>query len=94
MGAYPPPPQYPPPGPPYGGDWKYQRQVLKQQARAQRSSQTGSISTRTPSISTSTDECPIHVTRSPLSGAVPYTATSVAKGPSPRCGTLSAWFVK
>jgi DUF4097 and DUF4098 domain-containing protein YvlB len=36
MGAYPPPPQYPPPGPPYGGDWKYQRQVLKQQARAQR----------------------------------------------------------
>jgi hypothetical protein len=31
MGAYPPPP-----GPPYGGDWKYQREVLKQQARAQR----------------------------------------------------------
>jgi DUF4097 and DUF4098 domain-containing protein YvlB len=35
MGAYPPPPQTPP-GPPYGGDWRYQRQVLKQQARAQR----------------------------------------------------------
>ncbi len=29
MGNYPPPP-------PYGGDWKYQRRVLKQQARAQR----------------------------------------------------------
>jgi DUF4097 and DUF4098 domain-containing protein YvlB len=35
MGAYPPPPNTPP-GPPYGGDWRYQRQVLKQQARAQR----------------------------------------------------------
>jgi Putative adhesin len=35
MGNYPPPP-YTPPGPPYGGDWKYQRQVLKQQARVQR----------------------------------------------------------
>jgi len=38
MGNYPPP--YPPPGtpggPPYGNDWKYQRQVLKEQARAQR----------------------------------------------------------
>jgi DUF4097 and DUF4098 domain-containing protein YvlB len=29
MGTYPPPP-------PYGGDWKYQRRVLKEQARAQR----------------------------------------------------------
>jgi DUF4097 and DUF4098 domain-containing protein YvlB len=35
MGTYPPPPNTPP-GPPYGGDWRYQRQVLKQQARAQR----------------------------------------------------------
>ncbi len=35
MGTYPPPPNIPP-GPPYGGDWKYQRHVLKQQARAQR----------------------------------------------------------
>ena len=35
MGTYPPPPN-PPPGPPDGGDWRYQRQVLKQQARAQR----------------------------------------------------------
>ena len=25
-----------PPGPPYGGDWKYQRRVIKEQARAQR----------------------------------------------------------
>ncbi len=31
-----PPPLYPPPAPPYGNDWKYQRRVLKQQARAQR----------------------------------------------------------
>jgi DUF4097 and DUF4098 domain-containing protein YvlB len=31
MGSYPPPP-----GPPYGGDWKYQRNVLREQARAQR----------------------------------------------------------
>jgi hypothetical protein len=36
MGNYPPPPYNPPPGPPYGGDWKYQRQVLKEQARVQR----------------------------------------------------------
>jgi DUF4097 and DUF4098 domain-containing protein YvlB len=35
MATYPPPPNTPP-GPPYGGDWRYQRQVLKQQARAQR----------------------------------------------------------
>jgi DUF4097 and DUF4098 domain-containing protein YvlB len=38
MANYPPP--YPPPGapggPPYGNDWKYQRRVLKEQARAQR----------------------------------------------------------
>jgi DUF4097 and DUF4098 domain-containing protein YvlB len=31
MASYPPPPS-----PPYGGDWKYQRRVLKEQARAQR----------------------------------------------------------
>ncbi len=31
MGSYPPPPP-----PPYGGDWKYQRRVLKEQARVQR----------------------------------------------------------
>ena len=31
MGSYPPPTQ-----PPYGGDWKYQRRVLKDQARMQR----------------------------------------------------------
>jgi DUF4097 and DUF4098 domain-containing protein YvlB len=31
MASYPPPP-----GPPYGGDWKYQRRVLKEQARAHR----------------------------------------------------------
>ena len=39
MGNYPPPyppPPGPPSGPPYGGDWKYQRQVLKDQARMQR----------------------------------------------------------
>lgn len=30
------PPPYPPPGPPYGNDWKYQRRVMKEQARAQR----------------------------------------------------------
>jgi DUF4097 and DUF4098 domain-containing protein YvlB len=30
------PPPYPPPGPPYGNDWKYQRQVMKEQARVQR----------------------------------------------------------
>ncbi len=41
MGNYPPPPYTPPPGPPYGGppygnDWKYQRRILKEQARAQR----------------------------------------------------------
>ncbi|MEO6815226.1 MAG: DUF4097 family beta strand repeat-containing protein [Edaphobacter sp.] len=34
------PPPYPPPGPPYGppqgNDWKYQRQVMKEQARMQR----------------------------------------------------------
>ena len=38
MANYPPP--YPPPGapsgPPYGNDWKYQRRMLKEQARAQR----------------------------------------------------------
>src|ERR1700678_775073 len=38
MASYPPP--YPPPGapggPPYGNDWKYQRRMLKEQARAQR----------------------------------------------------------
>ena len=38
MANYPPP--YPPPGapsgPPYGNDWKYQRRILKEQARAQR----------------------------------------------------------
>jgi DUF4097 and DUF4098 domain-containing protein YvlB len=38
MANYPPP--YPPPGapggPPYGNDWKYQRRMLKDQARAQR----------------------------------------------------------
>src|SRR5215469_9760265 len=31
---YPPPP--PPAGPPYGNDWRYQRRILKQQARMQR----------------------------------------------------------
>ena len=36
MGSYPPPPYTPPPGPPYGNDWKYQRRMLKDQARAQR----------------------------------------------------------
>jgi hypothetical protein len=30
------PPPYPPPGPPYGNDWKYQRRILKEQARVQR----------------------------------------------------------
>lgn len=30
------PPPYPPPGPPYGNDWKYQRRVMKEQARVQR----------------------------------------------------------
>ncbi|MBN9618032.1 MAG: hypothetical protein BGO25_00690 [Acidobacteriales bacterium 59-55] len=30
------PPPYPPPGPPYGNDWKYQRRMMKEQARAQR----------------------------------------------------------
>jgi DUF4097 and DUF4098 domain-containing protein YvlB len=34
MGTNPPP--YPPPGPPYGNDWKYQRRMMKEQARAQR----------------------------------------------------------
>ncbi len=38
MANYPPP--YPPPGapsgPPFGNDWKYQRRMLKEQARAQR----------------------------------------------------------
>jgi DUF4097 and DUF4098 domain-containing protein YvlB len=34
MSGYPPP--YPPPGPPPGHDWKYQRRILKEQARAQR----------------------------------------------------------
>lgn len=34
MAANPPP--YPPPGPPYGNDWKYQRRIMKEQARAQR----------------------------------------------------------
>ncbi|MDQ2832461.1 MAG: DUF4097 family beta strand repeat-containing protein [Acidobacteriota bacterium] len=32
MGSYPPPP----PPPPFGGDWKYQRRLLKDQAKAQR----------------------------------------------------------
>jgi DUF4097 and DUF4098 domain-containing protein YvlB len=41
MGNYPPPPYTPPTGPPFGGppygnDWKYQRRILKEQARAQR----------------------------------------------------------
>lgn len=36
MGNYPPPYPPPPPGPPYRNDWKFQRQVLKQQQRAQR----------------------------------------------------------
>lgn len=30
------PPPYPPPGPPYGNDWKYQRRMMKEQARVQR----------------------------------------------------------
>lgn len=30
------PPPYTPPGPPYGNDWKYQRRVMKEQARMQR----------------------------------------------------------
>lgn len=30
------PPPYPPPGSPYGNDWKYQRRVMKEQARVQR----------------------------------------------------------
>lgn len=30
------PPPYPPPGPPFGNDWKYQRRMMKEQARAQR----------------------------------------------------------
>jgi len=30
------PPPYPPPGPPYGNDWKYQRSMMKEQARVQR----------------------------------------------------------
>lgn len=30
------PPPYPPSGPPYGNDWKYQRRVMKEQARMQR----------------------------------------------------------
>ena len=34
MAGYPPP--YPPPGPPPGHDWRYQRRILKDQARAQR----------------------------------------------------------
>ena len=34
MAGYPPP--YPPPGPPPGQDWRYQRRLLKEQARAQR----------------------------------------------------------
>jgi DUF4097 and DUF4098 domain-containing protein YvlB len=34
MAGYPPP--YPPPGPPSGQDWKYQRRILRDQARAQR----------------------------------------------------------
>jgi hypothetical protein len=34
MAGYPPP--YPPPGPPPGQDWRYQRRILKEQARAQR----------------------------------------------------------
>ena len=46
---------------------------------AARLSQTGSISTRTPSISTSVDEWPIQVMRSPLAGGVSYTPA--------RCGT-------
>jgi DUF4097 and DUF4098 domain-containing protein YvlB len=36
MGNYPPPPYPPPAGPPYGSDWRYQRRILKEQARAQR----------------------------------------------------------
>ena len=36
MASYPPPPPYSPPGPPDGRDWKYQRRILKDQARAQR----------------------------------------------------------
>jgi DUF4097 and DUF4098 domain-containing protein YvlB len=34
MANYPPP--YPPPGPPYGNDSKYQRRIMKEQARMQR----------------------------------------------------------
>src|SRR5207248_10195121 len=59
-----------------------------------RSSHTGSTSTLTPSISTSIDECPIHVTRSPLSGAAPYTDTSVRNGPSCRRGNFSSLLLK
>jgi DUF4097 and DUF4098 domain-containing protein YvlB len=33
MGSYPPPPQQ---GPPYGNDWRYQRRVIKEQARMRR----------------------------------------------------------
>ena len=59
-----------------------------------RSSHTGSISTRTPSISTSVDECPNHVTRSPLAGALVYTAASVRNGPSGFFGVSRFFLLK
>src|SRR6185437_4088301 len=59
-----------------------------------RSSRIGSTRIRTPSISSSIDECPNHVTRSPLTGARRYTRTSVRKGPSGTFGSRSALFLK
>src|ERR1700761_2627456 len=49
---------------------------------------------RTPSISSSIDECPNHVTRSPLSGAFRNTRTSVRNGPKGTLGSRSALFLK
>ncbi len=50
---------------------------------------TGSVSTRTPSISSSTVECPSQVARSPVSGARPQASRGSREGNGPR-GTRRA----
>src|ERR1700744_546346 len=61
---------------------------------AARCSHTGSISTRVPSISTSEEECPIHVTRRPLTGGSSNKRASVRKGPRGCFGTRSSRSVR
>ncbi len=48
-----------------------------------RGPQTGSVSTRTPSISISTVECPSHVARNPLAGGLLQASSGFIEGSGP-----------